>query len=272
MLCICDAALCTSRVGADDLIAWLDANPKRRQMPLPIGLLHLGADFHAGASEGSVSPETLIAALNSARKRPTIVMVGSVEPRKAHAQVLTAFESLWKAGEDIGLIVVGQQGWKMEAFGSRLQRSPELGQRLHRLRRCSDAELRALYGAGAGLLMASRHEGLGLPVVEALHAGLPVLVRDLPVFREIADGQARYFSSDDPQELAATLRCWVADDFTPRPTRLASQTWDNCYNELCDIIFSNRWHETWRAGSRSIGPISRRATEMSPSSRQSWAD
>jgi len=252
MLSIADATLCISRVCADDVIAWLDEEPIRRDAPLPIGVVHLGGDFRVLDEGRGVSPETLTA-LNSARKRPTVIIVGTVEPRKGYPQVLAAFERLWETGEDLGLIVVGNQGWNMEKFANRLERSPEIGQRLHWLRRCGDAELRALYAASKGLLMASRHEGFGLPIAEARHAGLPILARDLPVFREVAGSQARYFSGDDPQILTESLRRWSMEGFGPRPITSASLTWDESYRDVCDAILKNRWYAMWRSKSRSAG-------------------
>jgi glycosyltransferase involved in cell wall biosynthesis len=255
MLSIADSALCTSRLGAGDVIEWLDEQPGRRKAPLPIGVAHLGADFRIRAGGCSVSPETLVA-FNSAQRRPTIIMVGTVEPRKAYPQVLSAFERLWGTGEDLGLIIVGKQGWDMETFASRLERSSERGKRLHWLQRCGDAELRALYGASKGLLMASHHEGFGLPIVEALHADLPVLARDLPVFREFTGSQACYFSGDDPLALAESLQRWAADDFKPLPTPTASLTWDDSYRDICDAILGNRWYATWRPRNPSADPAS----------------
>ncbi|MFX1684467.1 glycosyltransferase family 1 protein [Paraburkholderia sp. A2RI-6] len=255
MLGIADAALCISRFVADDVMAWLDEEPRLRSRPLPIGFAHLGADFRNDfrkeESQGESSPVTL-AALDSAQKRPSIIMVGTVEPRKGYPQVVAAFEKLWKANEDLNLIIIGKQGWKMDEFSDQLRRSRELGKRLHWLHGCSDAEVRALYGASSGLIMASHNEGFGLPIVEAFQAGLPVLARDVPVFREIAGDHARYFSGNDPQELAAVLRDWVANGFTPRPSSGLEFTWDNCYQKICKALFEDEWYATWHPKDKNV--------------------
>jgi len=60
----------------------------------------------------------------------------------------------------------------------------------------SDAALLDLYASADLFLMASEGEGFGLPIVEAARHGLPLLLRDLPVFREIADGHAMWFADD----------------------------------------------------------------------------
>ncbi|MFL9870942.1 glycosyltransferase family 4 protein [Paraburkholderia megapolitana] len=254
MLGIADAVLCTTRVGANDVMAWLDAEPRLRSRPLPIGFAHLGADFRNDFGEeeyqGQRSPATLIA-LDNARARPSVIMVGTVEPRKGHPRVFAAFEKLWEADENLNLIIIGKQGWKMDDFADELRRSPELGKRLHWLHSCSDADVHALYGASSGLIMASHDEGFGLPIVEAFQANLPVLARDVPVFREIAGDQASYFSEDDPQALAATLRSWVANGFTPRPSSGAEFTWGNCYDKICKALFEEEWYATWYPESKN---------------------
>lgn len=68
-----------------------------------------------------------------------------------------------------------------------------------------DAEISHLYSAGTLLLLPSRSEGFGLPLVEAALSRLPIVASDLPVFREIASDRARYFSPDAPAEEVATL-------------------------------------------------------------------
>ncbi|OLL32997.1 hypothetical protein BTH42_03380 [Burkholderia sp. SRS-W-2-2016] len=249
LLGIADAAVCISRSVADDVIAWLDEDPSLRNRPLPIGFAHLGADFRndfrSEELKGQSSSATL-AALENARLRPSVIMVGTVEPRKGHPQVFAAFEKLWEANENLNLIIIGKQGWKMDQFSEQLRRSPELGKRLHWLPRCSDSEVRALYSASSGLIMASVNEGFGLPIVEAFQAGLPVLARDIPVFREIAGDQACYFSGDDPKTLAVALRDWAANGFAPRPRSGSEFTWDNCYRKLCNAIFDDEWYATWQ--------------------------
>ncbi len=245
MLTIADGVACISRAVADELVAWLDEDRARRTTPLPIGYFHLGADFQAEAETSTGSPAVEMA-LDRAKRLPMVVMTGTVEPRKGYPQALAAFESLWQAGEDIGLTIVGKQGWQMEAFVARLQASPALGDRLHWLPRCGDAELRQLDRAGAGLLMASSNEGFGLPIVEAAQTHLPVLARDLPVFREVARDHARYFSGDSPEALAAALRGWMTDDFTPASAGIKPLSWDDSFRQLCAAILDGQWYTIWR--------------------------
>jgi glycosyltransferase involved in cell wall biosynthesis len=244
MLAIADGVACISRSVANDVVEWLDQHRETRATPLPIGYFHLGSDF-SDETDVKASPAVRTALDNSGR-RPTVVMTGTIEPRKGYPQAVAAFEDLWRAGLNIGLTIVGKQGWHMEAFVSGLQSSPDLGNRLHWLPNCTDSELLLLYRAGAGLLMASSHEGFGLPIVEAARAGLPVMARDLPVFREVAGDHARYFSGDSPEALAAALRCWLMQEFTPSPIGIRPLTWDDSFRQLCAVVFEERWHTIWQ--------------------------
>jgi len=125
-------------------------------------------------------------------------MVGTVEPRKGVATVVEAMQRWWQAGGGHPLVIAGRAGWMIHELEGRLRSHPELGRRLFWLEHVRDAQLSALYAHAEVLVMASHGEGYGLPVVEALSRGLPVLARDLPVFREIAGSAAGFFAA--PQE------------------------------------------------------------------------
>jgi hypothetical protein len=66
-----------------------------------------------------------------------------------------------------------------------------------------------------------------------LAAGLPVLVRDLPVFREVAGDHARYFSDGGSEALAAALRDWLLEGFAPPPTGIRPLSWNDSFRQLC---------------------------------------
>ncbi len=237
MFAIADAVVCISRPVAGALMAWLATAGEQRTTP-PIGVFHPCADLRAEEVDVSSSVQAAVA---SAGRRPTVVMVGMLQPRKAHAQALAAFAGHWQAGADIGLTIVGRQGGAMAEFATGLRASPELGERLHWLESCSDAGLQQIYQSGAGLLIASRDEGFGMPIVEAARTGMPVLARDLPVFRDVAGAQARYFRGDRPEDLAAALQAWMAEDFSPSPAGIRLPDWEDSLQQLCATVFGAQW-------------------------------
>ena len=80
----------------------------------------------------------MLASLETAR---SFLMVGTVEPRKGHAQVLDAFERLWAHGGSQKLVIVGKPGWMLDDFVGRLKRHAERGRRLIWIERASDEYL-----------------------------------------------------------------------------------------------------------------------------------
>jgi glycosyltransferase involved in cell wall biosynthesis len=92
-------------------------------------------------------------------------------------------------------VIVGKAGWRNEAFIDRMQHHPQLGKRLFWLQGLSDGYLDYLYQKSDCLIAASEGEGFGLPLIEAAQYGLPIIARDIPVFREVAGDHASYFTS-----------------------------------------------------------------------------
>ena len=139
-------------------------------------------------------------------------MVGTVEPRKGHAQVLDAFEQLWAKGGSERLVIVGKPGWMLDDFVGRLKRHAERGRRLVWIEEASDEYLGQLYSASACLIAASHGEGFGLPLIEAAAHGLPIIARDIPVFREVAGDHAFYFGASSAEGLADAIVQWLQLD------------------------------------------------------------
>src|SRR5690606_5090572 len=123
----------------------------------------------------------------------TFLMVGTIESRKGYDQVLDAFDQLWGEGSVERLVIVGRQGWLVDDLVQRILQHPENGHRLFWLSDVSDEALVKLYERTDALIMASEAEGFGLPLIEAAKHGIPLIARDLPVFREVAGEGALYF-------------------------------------------------------------------------------
>jgi glycosyltransferase involved in cell wall biosynthesis len=172
-------------------------------------VLPIGWDLAASRPSTGV-PAGFDAFLQRLTQRPTALMVGTIEPRKGHADVLAAFDILWQEGIEANLVIVGRPGWKTEALQAVLRRHPQYGERLFWLDEASDEALTKLYAACDGVIVASHAEGFGLPLIEALGHGKYVLARDLPVFRlhEVRSSRITYFSSGDAVSLSKVLTEW----------------------------------------------------------------
>ena len=98
----------------------------------------------------------------------------------------------------------------MDDFCTRLRFHPEHGHRLHWLEHADDTDLTQLYRHASALLAASEAEGFGLPLIEAAQFGLPIIARDIAVFRELTQGHAFFFADlNNPDNLATALQSWL---------------------------------------------------------------
>jgi glycosyltransferase involved in cell wall biosynthesis len=104
------------------------------------------------------------------------------------------------------LVIVGGRGWKFEAVAALLDRSPALRGHVVEVSGLTTPSLKRLLDGARALLMPSFAEGYGLPVVEALTAGVPVIASDIPVFREICGSRATLISLLDGERWLATIR------------------------------------------------------------------
>jgi glycosyltransferase involved in cell wall biosynthesis len=121
-----------------------------------------------------------------------VLAIGTVEPRKGLDVLVKAMESV-----DLPLVVAGPRGWgEVELTGDRV----------HVLGRLTDAELATVLRRATVLAAPSLAEGFGLPVLEAMAAGVPVVHSDAPALVEVAGGTGVTVRRGDPIALANALR------------------------------------------------------------------
>lgn len=234
---VADGLICISQATADALRPQLATLAPGRPSPPAVSWFHLGADLPASLpTQGMSGAEAgLLARLGA---HPICLMVGTVEPRKGHAVALDAFEQLWAQGVDFELIIGGRAGWMVDALVARLRAHPQAGRQLIWLETVSDQLLSGLYRQASLLLMASEGEGFGLPLIEAAQHGLPILTRDLPVFREVAGEHAAYWQGD-AGALAQALRQWLSAHQAgqaPASAGLPWLTWQQAAEQLLRAV------------------------------------
>jgi glycosyltransferase involved in cell wall biosynthesis len=181
--------------------------------------------------EGSAMPPSLAAWLGSdplpsvgrlpEEPRPTFVTIGTIEARKNHLMLLDLWSRLIdRMGSDAPrLLVIGQRGWEANPVFAQLDRNARLKGHVVELSGCSDAELATHLASARALLFPSRAEGYGLPLIEALAAGVPAIASDLPVFREICGDIPLYL---DPLDSAA-WEAAILDFAAPRSASREAQ-------------------------------------------------
>ena len=171
---------------------------------------------------------------------PTFVILGTIEARKNHLTLLHVWTRLAERLRHAApkLLIIGQRGWECEQAVDMMERSETLRGSIVEAGRCSDDELaRHLAGARA-LLFPSLAEGFGLPLVEALQSGTPVIASDLPVFREIGQGIPDLLDPIDGPAWERAILAYAEADSAPRSAQLKrmagyrAPTWDEHFSKV----------------------------------------
>ena len=230
--------LCISEYVAHEVRTWLKRHPTARHHLPRVESFHLGADVESSAPSQGMPPEAT-PVLKTLRNRPSFLTVGTLEPRKGHRQTLAAFELLWAQQIDVNLVFVGKKGWMVDDLATLIDGHTEIGKRLFWLDGISDEYLGHIYSASTCLLSASEGEGFGLPLIEAAKQHIPILARDLPVFREVAGDHAFYFEGLAPQDLADGVLKWLTlhqNAKTPDSKNIPILTWAQSAEQLVEKL------------------------------------
>lgn len=242
---------CISPPVANDLRDWLmrECRLPISQMP-QIEVMPMGWEIELAPHSIGVKVETRNV-IESANHEPMILMVGTIEPRKGHDDVISAFNLLWREGEKLNLVIAGRPGWKTETLQQMLRLHPMSGKRLFWLQDVTDEELAGLYQASFGVICASHAEGLGLPMIEALGYEKPVLARDIEVFRMLPAPAIRYFpAAATASELARSIKQWIHDAYPFDSYAYRPPSWRDAAAFILSILQTppcdkhNRFRET----------------------------
>jgi GT2 family glycosyltransferase/glycosyltransferase involved in cell wall biosynthesis len=188
--------ICNSASTLEDLRSYCEEHDRAQ----PAGtVVPLGADALA---------QTGTADRSSSGVRRTLLVVGTVEPRKNHAVVLAAFERLSEEFPDVDLVVVGRPGWRNDEVLNQL-RGPS--QRVRWIDNATDEQLSELYEMAFLVVTPSITEGYGLPVIEALQHGCVVISSNGGALPEAGGEFVEYFNPSDAAGLGELLRRHLTD-------------------------------------------------------------
>lgn len=153
---------------------------------------------HFAAAEGLRVPASIVSHLgveplvahpaDKLHTRPYFLSIGTIEARKNHAMLIRLWRRLRQRMEadTPDLVLIGQRGWLADDVFAELDAEQPPHGRIIELGRCDDEALAGWIARSRAVLMPSHVEGYGLPVIEALALGAPVIAHNLPVYREIA--------------------------------------------------------------------------------------
>lgn len=242
-----DGCSCISQAVAEEMRNWLTQVYGKSKNKFKVNFFHMGADLENSIPTRGL-PKDADYVLGCIKEKITFLMVGTIEPRKNYLQVLDAFDRLWKDNLDCNLVIVGREGWRdlpQEARRNipetvdRLSRNPQLGKHLFWLQGISDEYLEKVYERSACLIFASLGEGFGLPLIEAAKHKLPIIARDLPVFREVAGQHAFYFTGTETEDLSGAIKEWLElykNKKHPTSDDMPWQTWRDSVQQILAIL------------------------------------
>ncbi len=210
-----------SQVTIDEFAAF--ARERGKPMPPSVSAWLGGADLPLNSKPRHVS-------------RPHFVVVGTIEGRKNHQLLLNVWRKIVaERGSDApSLVIIGQRGWQADSVFDQLDRPGELEGHVLEFGACDDDELAGWIAGAEALLMPSFAEGFGLPVIEALQIGTPVIASDLPVYREIAGEGPTYLDPTDEAVWKRTIEAFSdrADRPIAPPPAFHAPTWQEHFEKV----------------------------------------
>jgi glycosyltransferase involved in cell wall biosynthesis len=221
---------------------------RRRVHVVPLGV---GENFRPAADLAAV--HNRVSALTGARA-PYFLVVGQFAPNKRHGLALAAFAQ--HVPKPWRLVFVQRQTRKspLQHFANSLG----VGDRVSWFPELEVEDLIALYQSAAGLLQPSLYEGFGLPLLEAMACGCPVVASDMPMFREVL-GDAGLLVAGDAfgRALAALSKSapWRADLRAAGVQRAKAFSWDKCAQQTLGVMRK-------AAGVSSPRPVVRQPTAL----------
>jgi len=145
-----------------------------------------------------------------------LLSVGTLEPRKNLTRVMQAFAELPAADQRAApLLLAGMPGWGQQSHSREVAAALEAGT-IRRLGYVADADLPALYALASGFVYVSCYEGFGMPVIEAMAAGTPVLTANVTATAEVGEGAALMVPPHDTQAIRQGLQRLLDEDHAER--------------------------------------------------------
>lgn len=173
-----------------------------------------------------------------------LLFVGNIEPRKNILGLLHAYENLSpELQHKFPLVLAGGKGWNDEEIIAHLKVLKDKGLQIVQTGYVTDQEKAALYENATLCVLPSHYEGFGMPILEAMSYGKPVVCSDIPVFHEVADEAGLFFDQNNPKDIAAVISKVLGSSELRKKLGLASEhriatykTWRNVATDFIELI------------------------------------
>jgi glycosyltransferase involved in cell wall biosynthesis len=218
-----DAIIAVSESTRDDLVEQLEIPGEK------ISVVYLGV---SKTFRPIKDPEEL---LRVRRKynlpEKFILYVGLIEPRKNLDTLIAAYEAAEDVHREVSLVLAGSLGWRYQPLLSRI-RSSKVARRIFMPGYIKSEDLAAVYGASSLFVYPSLYEGFGLPILEAMACGTPVITSNISSMPEVAGEAALLIDPHSPSDLASAMRRVLAEPAVSSSLsergklRAQSFTWD----------------------------------------------
>jgi glycosyltransferase involved in cell wall biosynthesis len=236
-----DALIAVSQHTRHDMIERLGADPER------VVVTYLAPPPHYVREE---DPMILSRVRKTYQLPPQFVLfVGSLEPRKNVTRLLAAYAQLHPAlRREVHLVLAGGRGWLNDDVRSTVERLG-VADRVHFIGYVKEADLPAVYSLATVFAYPSLYEGFGLPVVEAMQCGTPVLTSNVSALPEVAGEAAVLVSPANVEEIAAGLTRLLEDaglraELRARGyARAQAFSWERCARETLAVYRRVHEHE-----------------------------
>ncbi|MFE1747896.1 glycosyltransferase family 4 protein [Coleofasciculus sp. H7-2] len=199
-----DLVLTISESSKKDIVEYLGVDPQR------IYVTPLASRYHSGYLSEELAHQ-IEASIGYDFSKPYLLFVSTLEPRKNINNLITAFNLLkQKYKIEHQLVLIGQKGWHYKKIFSAIEDSPWKSQ-IHHLDYLSDDLVAVFYSKADAFVYPSYYEGFGLPVLEAMTLGAPVITSNTSSLPEVAGDAALFIDPDDPTSLADAILKVIGD-------------------------------------------------------------
>jgi glycosyltransferase involved in cell wall biosynthesis len=229
--------ICVSKTTKKDVKKWYGTPDKKLQV------IYNGYEKPETTQEKNMSNDTfkLLATEYNLDPKSYILYVGTLQPRKNIPVLVDAFYDILKEYPDYKLVIAGKKGWLYEDIFSYVEKRNLQGSVLFP-GFVSDEMLAQLYAHAACYVLPSLYEGFGIPILEAMSCGCPVIASYASSLPEVGGEACLYFDPQNPKELADKMRIILSDtsirkEYVKKGKKQVQQfSWDTCGKETLEVL------------------------------------